>query len=125
MRGVPIQNVFSFIRNRRVLRSVRSETRQCRREAARHFQRSHDPSTGHAAACLGNSGGGEKITVSFADQVVSTQADAQGKWSLKLNPLHADAQPREFVAGTNILTIEDVLVGESGSAPASLIWRCR
>ncbi len=56
---------------------------------------------------------GEKVSVQFADQTVSTEADAQGNWKLKLSPLKASAQPGSFVVrGANTITIADVLVGE-------------
>jgi sialate O-acetylesterase len=56
---------------------------------------------------------GEKVTVSFARQTVSTTADAQGQWLVKLSPLPASAAPGELVAtGTNTVTVREVLVGD-------------
>jgi sialate O-acetylesterase len=61
---------------------------------------------------------GEKITVQFAGQKISTTADADGKWSVKLRPMKASAEPRTLmVTGKGESKIEnlkcdDVLVGE-------------
>ncbi|MCB1224930.1 MAG: hypothetical protein KDK99_03880 [Verrucomicrobiales bacterium] len=60
---------------------------------------------------------GEKITVSFADQEVSTEAAADGRWEVKLDPLAVSATARPLtVKGSNTLTLKDVLVGE--------VWIC-
>ncbi len=53
---------------------------------------------------------GEKITVEFAGQTQKTTADANGKWTVKLDALKASAEPRELKVGGII--IRDVLVGE-------------
>lgn len=53
---------------------------------------------------------GEKITVEFAGQTKKTTADANGKWTVKLDALKASAEPRELKVGGII--IRDVLVGE-------------
>ena len=61
---------------------------------------------------------GEKITVEFAGQKISTTADAGGKWSVKLKPMKASAEPRTLVVTGNRqsaienLKCADVLVGE-------------
>lgn len=61
---------------------------------------------------------GETITVEFAGQKLSTAADADGKWSVKLKPMKASAEPRELVVTGNHqsqienLKCADVLVGE-------------
>ena len=50
----------------------------------------------------------------FAGQTKKTEADKLGKWSLKLDPLKASSEEREFKAtcnGKNI-TLSGVLVGE-------------
>ena len=60
---------------------------------------------------------GEKVTVSFAGQSVSTEADESGKWSVRLSPLEASSQGRELTAqGANTVTLRDILVGE--------VWVC-
>ncbi|QOV87661.1 sialate O-acetylesterase [Humisphaera borealis] len=59
---------------------------------------------------------GEKVTVKFGDQTVTTEA-AGGKWSVKLAPLTASAKPAEMtVSGKNSITLKDILVGE--------VWVC-
>ena len=60
---------------------------------------------------------GEEIAVSFADQKVKATADAAGSWQVALTPLSASSEGRSLtVRGKNILTVNDVLVGE--------VWLC-
>jgi len=60
---------------------------------------------------------GAKVTVSFADQTHTATAAADGKWTIKLDPLAASATPRVLtITGSSTRTIEDVLVGE--------VWMC-
>ncbi|MCY2996334.1 MAG: hypothetical protein NTY19_52085 [Planctomycetota bacterium] len=42
---------------------------------------------------------GEKVTVEFAGQNKTAQADATGKWLVKLDPLKASAEPRRLRVG--------------------------
>ena len=56
---------------------------------------------------------GEKVTVEFAGQTASTQADADGKWMVRLSSLTANPHSAEFVVrGANTITVTDVIVGE-------------
>ena len=58
---------------------------------------------------------GETVTVAFAGQSKSATADADGKWTLKLDALKASAEPRSLtVTGKDghKLEVKDVLVGE-------------
>ena len=55
---------------------------------------------------------GEKVTVKFRDQQKSTEADASGKWMIKLDPLQLGDPATLTITGTNTLTLEDVMVGE-------------
>ncbi|MGN6627370.1 MAG: sialate O-acetylesterase [Tepidisphaeraceae bacterium] len=57
---------------------------------------------------------GESVTVRFANQTKSAAADAQGKWSVTLDPLKtsAAAQTLEARDGGGAVVIHDVLVGE-------------
>ncbi len=72
---------------------------------------------GMAAPVWGWADAGEKVTVSFAGQQKSATADPRGKWLVKLDAMPASKSPHELiVAGTNTLTIKDVLVGE--------VWLC-
>ncbi|MFO1482824.1 MAG: sialate O-acetylesterase [Verrucomicrobiaceae bacterium] len=51
-----------------------------------------------------------EVTVSIAGQKKSAKADAEGKWSLKLDALTASSEPQTLTVGDK--TINDVLVGE-------------
>ncbi len=60
---------------------------------------------------------GTKVTVTFAGQTKTSEAGADGKWTVKLDPVPASAQPQTLaVAGTTQQEIQDVLVGE--------VWMC-
>lgn len=60
---------------------------------------------------------GTKVTVTFAAQTYSTTAEADGKWTVKLAPLPANAAPQTLtITGTTTREIRDVLVGE--------VWIC-
>lgn len=65
----------------------------------------------------GWAGDGEKVTVALGDQTMAATPGAGGKWSVKLAPLAASAQPQTLIVrGQNTLTVNDVLVGE--------VWLC-
>jgi sialate O-acetylesterase len=58
---------------------------------------------------------GEAVTVAFAGQSKTVTADAEGKWSLRLDALPASAEPRSLVVtgkADRRLEVKDVLVGE-------------
>jgi sialate O-acetylesterase len=58
---------------------------------------------------------GESVTVAFAGQSKSANADADGKWTLKLDALPASAEPRTLVVtgkDGHKIEVKDVLVGE-------------
>jgi len=60
---------------------------------------------------------GTQITVAFAGQSYSTTAGADGKWTVKLAPLPANATPQTLtVIGSNKRELQDVLIGE--------VWMC-
>lgn len=59
---------------------------------------------------------GENVSVTFRDQTVSTKADDNGQWQLKLEPLQVGEAATLTVSGSNQLEFEDVLVGE--------VWVC-
>ncbi len=54
------------------------------------------------------------MTVAFAEQVKTATTGKDGKWRVNLDPLKADAAPREMVisdgAGYKV-TLKDILVG--------------
>lgn len=55
---------------------------------------------------------GEEVTVRIAGQQQSAKADADGKWSTKLDTLTAIGPQTMIVKGRNEITIRDVLIGE-------------
>lgn len=63
---------------------------------------------------------GEAITVEFAGQKKGAQADAKGKWTVRLDPLSASAEGRELVVqstdGKDNSKLIDVVVGD--------VWLC-
>ena len=60
---------------------------------------------------------GTKVAVTFAGQNYSGTAGADGKWTITLAPLPADAKPQSLtIAGTSRREIQDVLIGE--------VWMC-
>lgn len=60
----------------------------------------------------GTAAPGEKVTVKFRDQEKTVEADANGKWMVKLDPMKVGDPAVMTISGTNTLTLEDVLVGE-------------
>ena len=58
---------------------------------------------------------GEKVTVEFENQKLSTTA-ADGKWSVNLKPLKAGGPFTMTITGDNQVTVKDLLVGE--------VWLC-
>ncbi len=59
---------------------------------------------------------GEKVTVSFAGQSLTTSA-VNGKWMVKLKPMKENATPQDLVIkGNNSVTVKNVLIGE--------VWVC-
>ncbi len=64
----------------------------------------------------GTANDGEKVTVEFGGQTVTTTA-SNGKWMIKLKPMKANAQPQNMlIKGDNTITISNLLVGE--------VWLC-
>lgn len=56
---------------------------------------------------------GAAVTVKFADQTKSTQADANGRWLVKLDRLKASTTPQTLtVASGETRTLTNILVGE-------------
>ena len=59
---------------------------------------------------------GEAVTVTFAGQRVQTKTDSAGQWSVTLNPLRAGGPHTMRVRGHNLLTLENILIGD--------VWVC-
>jgi len=71
---------------------------------------------GAAVPVWGTAGEGEKVTVRFNGQTVSTVA-MKGKWMIRLLPMDYQLTPLTMkVSGINTIIINDILVGE--------IWLC-
>jgi sialate O-acetylesterase len=59
---------------------------------------------------------GEKVTVRFLNQSVSTKAGTDGKWRLTLSPVAAGGPYPLRIEGKNTIVLNDVLVGD--------VWLC-
>jgi sialate O-acetylesterase len=60
---------------------------------------------------------GTEVKVTFAGQTKSARAGADGKWTVKLEPLPANDKPQNLtIVGTETREVQDVLVGE--------VWMC-
>ncbi len=60
---------------------------------------------------------GTEVTVKFGDQSKSAKADADGKWTVKLDPVPANAKPATIsIKGSSTKELKNVLVGE--------VWIC-
>jgi len=65
-----------------------------------------------AAPVWGTAEAGEEIAVSIAGQSHTVKADAEGNWSVKLNPLKAGGPYVLSIKGSNTVEVKDVLVGD-------------
>lgn len=60
---------------------------------------------------------GTEVTVKFGDQTKTAKAGADGKWTVKLDPVPANAKPATIsITGTTAKELKNVLVGE--------VWIC-
>lgn len=66
--------------------------------------------SGKPVPVWGTAGAHEEVTVSIAGQKKTAKADAEGKWSVKLDALTVSIEPQTLTIGDT--TIQDVLVGE-------------
>ncbi|MDZ4659179.1 MAG: sialate O-acetylesterase [Bythopirellula sp.] len=73
-----------------------------------------------AAPVWGWANPGDKVTVEFAGQKKSTQANAEGQWMVRLNPLKSSANGRELIVqskfGNQKVRVGNVVVGD--------VWLC-
>lgn len=68
-----------------------------------------------SVAVWGWADAGETVTVAFAGQSKTAAAGADGKWSLKLDAMPANAESRSLIVsgmGSHKVEVKDVLVGE-------------
>lgn len=63
----------------------------------------------------GSADNGEKVTVKFAGQELSTTAK-DGKWMVRLAPVQAGGPYKMIISGTNTVELSNILVGE--------VWVC-
>jgi sialate O-acetylesterase len=70
---------------------------------------------GQPVPVWGTARDGEKVTVEFANQKVTTTA-ADGKWSVNLKPLKEGGPHTMKITGDNAVTVNNLLVGE--------VWVC-
>ena len=64
----------------------------------------------------GTATAGEKVAISIADKAMETMADDKGNWSAKLPSLPVGGPYKLRVAGSSVVELTDVLVGE--------VWIC-
>ncbi len=81
---------------------------------------------GQPVPVWGKAEAGEAVTVTYRGQTASTQADAQGNWRVKLEPMPSSAEPASLVAkgASSEATCADVLVGEVWlcSGQSNMVW---
>lgn len=70
---------------------------------------------------------GRRITVEFAGQSKSTTVDDQGDWMVKLDPLKASLEERNFLVKNDqgkVVELKEVLVGEVwfSSGQSNMVW---
>jgi sialate O-acetylesterase len=72
----------------------------------------------------GTANDGEKVTVEFAKQTVTTTA-RDGKWRVELKPLEAGGPFTLKISGDNKVTVKDLLVGEVwlASGQSNMEWK--
>jgi len=73
---------------------------------------------GTAVPVWGTAKAGAEVTVTFGKQSLTTTADKDGQWSLKLRPLIASYDPQDLTASSNnsVVILTDIVVGE--------VWIC-
>lgn len=60
---------------------------------------------------------GTKVTVTFAGQTKTAEADKDGRWTVKLDAMPANATPQAMtIKGTTERTLQNILIGE--------VWMC-
>ena len=80
---------------------------------------------GRPVPVWGTADAGEKVTVSFAGQVKSTTAGADGKWQVALDAMDASKEGRTLAArGKNASEARNVLVGEVWFASGQSNMEC-
>jgi sialate O-acetylesterase len=73
----------------------------------------------------GTADAGETVSVTFGTQTLSTVAAPDGRWSLTLAPLAANATPATLtLKGKNTIVLQDIVVGEVwlASGQSNMEW---
>ena len=71
---------------------------------------------------------GDRISVEFAGQRKTTNADHDGKWHIILNPMPASAEPHKLVVRSSLdprgILVEDILIGDVwiGLGQSNMEW---
>jgi len=75
----------------------------------------------------GRADSGETVTVRFAGQEVSTEANETGNWQVFLNPMPAGGPHEMTIQGRNRIVLRDVLLGEVwvASGQSNMVWPVR
>lgn len=60
----------------------------------------------------GSAAAGDEVSVAIAGQTKTARAGADGRWSVRLDPLSAGGPHEMTVTGTATLVVKDILVGE-------------
>ena len=68
--------------------------------------------SGMSVPIWGTASPGEQVTVTLSGQKQTAATSAAGKWMVRLTDLQAGGPFEMTIAGTNTITIQDVLVGE-------------
>lgn len=74
----------------------------------------------------GTASPGERVTVTFAGQSVQAAADTDGRWTATLEALQPSSEPATLtIAGTNTVTLRNIVVGEVwiASGQSNMAWR--
>ena len=68
--------------------------------------------SGRPVPIWGTAAAGEKVTVTLNGQTQTATTGADGKWMVRLTDLKAGGPYEMTIAGSNTITVKDVLVGE-------------
>jgi sialate O-acetylesterase len=70
---------------------------------------------------------GENVTVAMAGQTVKARTESDGKWEVFLAPMRAGGPFEMTIAGSNSITIRNVLIGEVwvASGQSNMAWTLR
>jgi sialate O-acetylesterase len=68
---------------------------------------------------------GERVTVSMAGQSVKAKASTEGRWEVVLEPMQAGGPFEMKIQGKNLVTLEDILIGDVWicSGQSNMEWR--